>query len=72
VNQEDLRRAIKENQPFQPLRIHLSNGRNFELNHPDAILIGPQTSGILVGDAIQIIANVHINFIEPLVAATNS
>lgn len=69
MNQEDLRRAVKENQPFQPLRIHLSNGSTFELNHPDAIVIGPRTSGILVGDAIQIIANVHINHIEPLVAA---
>jgi hypothetical protein len=68
MNQEDLRRAIKENQPFQPLRLHLSNGSTFELNHPDAILIGPRTSGILVNDAIQIIANVHINHIEPLVA----
>jgi hypothetical protein len=69
MNQEDLRRVVKENQPFQPLRIHLSNGSTFELNHPDAIVIGPRTSGILVGDAIQIIANVHINHIEPLVAA---
>jgi hypothetical protein len=68
MNQEDLRRAIKENQPFQPLRLHLSNGSKFELSHPDAILIGPRTSGILVNDAIQIIANVHINHIEPLVA----
>jgi hypothetical protein len=67
MNQEDLRRAIKENQPFQPLRLHLSNGATFELTHPDAILIGPRTSGILVNEAIQIIANVHINQIEPLV-----
>ena len=69
MNQEDLRRAIKENLPFQPLRLHLSNGAVFELNHPDAILIGPRTSGILVGDAIQIIANVHIKQIETLVPA---
>jgi hypothetical protein len=69
MNQEDLRRAIKENQPFQPLRLRLSNGSSFEINHPDAILIGPRTSGILVGDAIQIVANVHINQVEPLVMA---
>lgn len=69
MNQEDLRRAIKENQPFQPLRLRLSNGSMFEINHPDAILIAPRTSGILVGDAIQIIANVHINQIESLVLA---
>lgn len=68
MNQEDLPRAIKENQPFQPLRIHLSNGSIFDLNHPDAILIGPRTSAILVNDAIQIIANVHINQIERLIA----
>jgi hypothetical protein len=70
MNQEDLRRAIKENQPFQPLRLHLSNGSTFELNHPDAILIGPRTSGILVGDAIQVVANVYIDQIEPLALAS--
>jgi hypothetical protein len=70
MNQEDLRKAIKEHQSFQPLRLHLSNGARFDVNHPDAILIGPRTSGVLVGDAIQIISNVHINYIEPLATAS--
>ena len=70
MNQEDLRKAIKEHQPFQPLRLHLSNGSQFDVNHPDAILIGPRTSGVLVDGAIQIIPNVHINHIEPLAAAS--
>ena len=70
MNQEDLRRAIKENQPFQPLRLRLSSGSTYEIHHPDAILIGPRTSGILVGDAIQIISNVHVNQIEPLALAS--
>jgi hypothetical protein len=69
MNQDDLRKAVKENQPFRPLRIHMSNGATFDVNHPDAIMIGPRTSAVLVGDAIQIISNVHINYIEPLVTA---
>lgn len=68
MNSEDLRRALKENQPFQPLRLNQSNGSTFDLNHPDAILIGPRTSAILVNDAIQIIANIYINQIERLIA----
>jgi hypothetical protein len=69
VNQEDLKNAIKAQQPFEPVLLHLSNGATFEIRHPDAILISPRTSAIMVGDAIHLIANVHINYIEPLALA---
>jgi hypothetical protein len=66
MNPDDVRQAIKAQQPFEPVRIHLSNGATFDISHPDAILIGPRTSAILVGENIQLIANVHINHIAPL------
>jgi hypothetical protein len=68
MNQEDLRRAFAV-PTFQPQRIHLSNGETFDVRHPDVILIGPRTSALLVGDAIQVIANVYINHLEPLAMA---
>jgi len=69
VNEDELKKAIKAQQPFQPLRLHLSNGAAFEVRHPDAILIGSRTTAILVEGAIHLIANIHISHIEPLVAA---
>jgi len=69
MNQEELIKWIKAVQPFSPLRIHLSNGESFDLHHPDAILVGRNTSAILVNGDIHPISNVHINHIEPLVTA---
>ena len=68
MNQEDLKNAFAV-ATFQPLRIHLSNGATFEVRHPENILIGPRTSAVLVGDAIQTLANVHVNYLEPLAVA---
>ena len=68
MNPDDIKRAI-HTEPFQSVILRLSNGSQFEVRHPENILIGPRTSAILVGDAIQIIANVHVNQIEPLAAA---
>jgi hypothetical protein len=70
MNPDDIKQAIKSEQPFQPVRIQLSNGAMFDITHPDAILIGPRTSAILVNDSIHLIANVHINQIAPLAAAS--
>jgi hypothetical protein len=69
MNEEELKKAIKS-QPFAPVRIHLSNGVAFDVPHPDAILIGPRTSAVLVGEGVQVISNLHVNHVEPLVAAT--
>ena len=30
-------RAIRGRQPFMPFRIHLSDGRTFDVKHPDAV-----------------------------------
>jgi len=68
MNPDDIKRAIHA-EPFQSVMLRLSNGSQFEVRHPENILIGPRTTAILVGEAIQIIANVHVNQIEPLAAA---
>ena len=68
MNPDDIKAAIKA-QPFEPVRLHLSNGAVFDIAHPDMIAIGPRTSAVLVGDAFQIIANVHINQVERLAKA---
>jgi hypothetical protein len=69
MNPDDIKRAI-HSEPFQSVILRLSNGSHYEIRHPENILIGPRTTAILVGEAIQIIANVHINQIEPLAAAS--
>jgi len=65
MNQEDLKNVFAV-ETFHPQRIHLLNGATFEVRHPDAILISPRFSAVLVGDSIQVISNVHINHIEPI------
>jgi hypothetical protein len=69
MNPDDIKRAVHP-EPFQSIILRLSNGSHYEIRHPENILIGPRTTAILVGEAIQIIANVHINQIEPLATAS--
>jgi len=69
MNEDELKKAVKS-EPFEPVRIHLSNGATFDVKHPDAILVGPRTSAVLVGQGVQVISNIHVNHIEPLAAAS--
>jgi hypothetical protein len=69
MNPDDIKKAI-HSEPFEPVIIRLSNGAQYEVRHPENTLVGPRTSAILVGEAIQIIANFHINQIELLAAAS--
>jgi hypothetical protein len=68
MRDEDLKRAVKP-QPFVPSRIHLSNGATFDIPHPDFVSVGPRTTAVLVGESHQIIKNLHVNYVEPLVPA---
>jgi len=68
MNAEDIERAVKA-APFSPLRFRLSNGDVLTVTHPDGIMIRERISAIAVGDTIQLIANGHINAIEPLPVA---
>jgi hypothetical protein len=39
VRQQDVRELLKQ-QPFQPLRLHLTNGTVFDIRHPDMAIVG--------------------------------
>ena len=68
MNPDDIKRAI-HTEPFQSVILRLSNGSQFEVRHPENILIGPRTTAILVGGSFQIVANAYVNQIEPLATA---
>lgn len=65
MSEEELRLAVLT-QPFEPVRIHLSNGATFDVKSPGAITIGRRTSGVVVGAGVQVIANMHITHVEPI------
>jgi hypothetical protein len=54
-----------------PVRIYLSNGTQFDVLHPEAIMIGRTSSAILVDGQINLIGNMHVNGVEPLAAAAS-
>jgi hypothetical protein len=77
---DDINKVLRR-QPFQPFRVHLSNGQTFEIRHPELALVGRST--MVIGlpapdlppttyDLFEIIALMHINRLEPLPAATPS
>ena len=69
MNEDELRMAVLT-QPFEPVRIHLTNGATFEVRSPGAITIGKRTSGIVVRSGVQVISNLHVTHVEPLVTAS--
>jgi hypothetical protein len=70
MSEQDLRGIIKTRiGEFVPVRVHLSNGTQYEILHPDAIMIGRTASAIMIDGQISLIGNMHVNRVEPLVAA---
>jgi hypothetical protein len=74
---DDIRELLRR-QPFQPFRIHLSNGTVYEVRHPELILVGRTT--LVIGrpapgaaepiyEDFSIVALVHINHVEPVLPA---
>jgi hypothetical protein len=69
MNEEELKTAVLT-QPFEPVRIHLTNGAIFEVKSPGAITIGKRASGIVVGAGVQVISNLHVCHVEPMSTAS--
>lgn len=70
MSEQDLRSVIKSQlKEFVPVRVHLSNGTHYDVRFPEAIMIGRTASAVLVEGQINLIGNMHINRIEPLVTA---
>ena len=70
MNEDELRVAIVTD-PFEPKRLHLSDGRAVDIPRPGTIAVGRRTSGVVVDGLIYTISNLHITRIEPLAAAAS-
>jgi hypothetical protein len=71
---DDILQLLRQ-RPFQPFRIHLSNGALYEVRHPELALVSRSTMYIFKPAAdlpypgvenYDLIALVHINHVEPL------
>lgn len=74
MRSEDIYRVLRQ-QPFRPFRLHLSNGRTYDVRHPDLVLVGQTT--MIVGvpvpnmsypiyDDYAVVTLLHINDLELL------
>jgi hypothetical protein len=72
IRSENIRELLKK-QPFQPFRMHLSNGHSFEVNHPELALVTRETiivskpvpgSEEPIGEGFKLISVIQINSIE--------
>ena len=68
MNEEELRIAVLTD-PFEPKRLHLSDGKTVDIARPGTIAVGRRTSGVVIDGLIHTITNLHITRVEPLVAA---
>jgi hypothetical protein len=73
---EELRNLIRA-RPFVPFRLHVTDGRTFEVRHPDSLLTMARVAvvGVYNGDSSfpdrsETIALIHIVSVEPLAAAS--
>jgi len=74
IRPEDIRDLLKK-QPFQPFRMHMSNGQSYDVNHPELAFV---TRGTIVvskpvpgseepiGEGVHLVSVLHINNIELL------
>ncbi len=78
MNQEDLRDLLRT-RPFQPFRLHLTDGSHYDVRHPDMVIPFRRFAVVAVGGRPEeglperpvTIALLHIVRVEPLeVSAT--
>ena len=64
-------------QPFEPFRIHLTDGTTYEVRHPELVMVGRRSAVVGVSDSDEqppfydrqtTVALVHIVRLEPLAA----
>ena len=74
MTQNDLLQVLRH-QPFEPFRLHLSDGTAFEIHHPDQCSVGlttahvgvPRREGRRRFQEVVICSLRHITRLEPLV-----
>jgi hypothetical protein len=60
MNPDDLI-ALMRLQPFQPLTVHLNNGKTFEVRHPDqAMVVGEMLFVAHDGDQLERVGSLNI------------
>ena len=69
---EELYKKIRTH-PFESIRIYISDGKHYDIKHPDQIMVGKRTSHVGIRrrkegpfQDVAIISNVHITRIEPI------
>jgi hypothetical protein len=73
---QDINRLLTM-QPFEPFRLYLSDGRTFDVHHPDFVMVGHRTAHIfeVLDPATRMYSNyavvslLHITRAEPLATA---
>jgi hypothetical protein len=69
---EEIHRTLKQ-QPFQPIRIHISDGASYDITHPDQVIVAKRWLHIGLGGVnggpfqnIAVVTNLHITRLEPI------
>ena len=71
MDADELYRKVREH-PFEAFRIHVSDGKAYDVKHPEQIMIGRRSSYVGLGDSegpfqkIAVVSNIHITRSEPL------
>ena len=68
--EDDLKEAIRR-EPFVPVRITLSNGKAYDVTHPDGILVNRRVAAVAVGETIAVISTLLMTDVTPISAATS-
>lgn len=80
MRQEDLIEVLRQ-RPFQPFRIHLSDGIIYEVRHPELVLVGRSKAVVFFPDSrkpppafetYETIALLHITRLEPIETLASS
>ncbi len=71
MDAEELYQKVREH-PFEAFRIHVSDGKAYDVKHPEQIMVGRRSSYVGLGNGegpfqkIAVVSNIHITRIEPL------
>jgi hypothetical protein len=81
MNPEEIHNVVPRT-PFTPFRIHLSNQHTYDITQPELVIVTLRTTHIGIVrnvpqdsdlyDAVDVIANVHIARLEPILPAQTS
>jgi hypothetical protein len=75
MSPDEIYEVLKQ-QPFRPVRLHMSNGRTHDLKHPDDVIVTAESLAVGVYSegqrwpTLRMLSLININEIEPLATAT--